>query len=156
MFFKLLFLFTVVPVIELYLLIKIGSEIGVLETIMIVVLTGIIGAWLAKREGFQILMDINNSMSRGRTPAMEMVEGVLIFAGGAMLLTPGFLTDTLGFMVLIPQIRVFFAKQLIKYFKGKLKNGSFHYSVYTQGEQDSPRKNEDEKILDADDYKDLQ
>jgi UPF0716 protein FxsA len=151
MFFKLFLLFTVVPVVELYLLIRIGTVIGVFETVMVVIITGVIGAWLAKREGFNVLMSINRSLEKGEVPTRKLVEGVLVFIGGALLLTPGFLTDIVGFSFLIPFFRNILIQLLTEHFKTSVKKGNVQFSVYT-GEK---RKHyDDDKIIDAKDYSD--
>lgn len=105
MFGKLLLLFTLVPLVELYLLIVIGQAIGALPTVLIVVLTGAIGASLARQQGFSVYRRVNAEMNRGRFPANELIDGLLIFASGVTLLTPGIITDVLGFLLLIPITR---------------------------------------------------
>ena len=124
---RLLLLFIAVPIIELILLIKVGQQIGALATIVIVILTGIMGASLARREGIQIFSKIRSTLNQGEIPGKEMVEGVLILIGGVLLLTPGFLTDLAGFSLLIPQIRVLYAKKLINHFKTKFQQRSSSY-----------------------------
>ena len=99
---KLILLFTIVPFIELTLLIEIGSYIGTLNTIMIVVITGIIGAFMARIAGFTVLMKIQDNLREGIFPKDELFDGVLILISGALLITPGLLTDALGFFLLIP------------------------------------------------------
>lgn len=101
----LLFLFIVVPLVELTLLIHVGQFIGVMNTIAIVVLTGIAGASLARHQGFQVLQKITQSMQQGVLPSEALVDGVIILVCGFLLLTPGFLTDILGFAGLIPWTR---------------------------------------------------
>ena len=99
---KLILLFTIVPFIELILLIEIGSRIGTLNTIMIVIITGIIGAFMARIAGFTVLMKIQDNLREGIFPQDELFDGVLILISGAFLITPGLLTDALGFFLLIP------------------------------------------------------
>lgn len=101
----LIILFTILPAIELYLLIKIGSSIGASSTIMIIILTGAIGAYLARLQGFYILRNIQQSLNQGKMPSEELLDGAMVLAGGVLLLTPGFITDTLGFLLLIPLTR---------------------------------------------------
>ena len=99
---KLILLFTIVPFIELTLLIEIGSRIGTLNTIMVVIITGIIGAFMARIAGFTVLMKIQDNLREGIFPKDELFDGVLILISGAFLITPGVLTDALGFFLLIP------------------------------------------------------
>lgn len=98
-------LFLVIPIIEIYLLIQVGGYIGVLPTIALVVLTAVIGASLLKSQGSQTYMRFNQSLSQGRVPANEILEGVALLIGGALLLTPGFFTDLIGFFCLLPFTR---------------------------------------------------
>ncbi len=105
MFFYFILLFTVLPALELAVLIKVGSYIGVGSTLLIIFSTGIVGAYLARMEGFAVLRNIQDSLAQGRLPTEEMLEGFMILCGGLLLLTPGFITDSLGFFLLIPWTR---------------------------------------------------
>lgn len=98
-------LFLAIPIIEIFLLIQVGGYIGVLPTIALVVLTAVIGAYLLKSQGTQTYMRFNQSLSEGRVPANEILEGVALLIGGALLLTPGFFTDSIGFFCLLPITR---------------------------------------------------
>lgn len=118
MFFYLLLLFVFVPLIELYLLIRIGAAIGLLVTIGIVIFTGILGATLARREGLKTIRAIQDSLHAGRMPTDSVIDGLLILIAGGVLLTPGFLTDALGFSLLIPSLRASFREAI----KGSFKN----------------------------------
>ncbi len=120
MFWKLFFLFTIIPVGEIYLLVQVGERIGGLNTIAIVILTGIIGAAFARSQGALIIGKIKTDLDSGRMPGNEMVEGLLILAGGILLVTPGIVTDLFGFSLIFPLSRVFYRKVLIGYFKGKI------------------------------------
>ncbi len=102
---KLLLLFTVVPLLELALLIEVGTRIGALRTILIVVATGFLGALMARSQGFSVWRKLRESVEGGRSPAGGLVEGVLVLAGGLLLITPGLITDALGFILLIPPSR---------------------------------------------------
>lgn len=102
MFGKLLALFTLLPLVELYLLIKIGGAIGALPTVLLVIGTGALGAWLARSQGFFVWQRIQREMNMGRFPADDMLDGLLIFLAGAVLITPGIITDVFGFLILVP------------------------------------------------------
>lgn len=102
MFLRLLLLFTVVPLLELYLLVKIGTVVGVWPTIALVLLTGVLGAALARQQGISVLRRLNEDLGSGRIPTDALIDGALILVAGAVLLTPGLLTDALGFFLLIP------------------------------------------------------
>lgn len=105
MFIKLLSIFIVVPIMELYVLFEAGQQIGIVPTIALIFLTGIAGAWLARSQGFQLINRIQNDLNAGRVPAKEMMDGAMILAGGLLLLTPGFCTDLFGFCLLTPATR---------------------------------------------------
>ncbi len=105
------FLFVAVPIIEIFLLIKVGSAIGALATIAIVILTAFIGTRMLKIQGLSTLNLARSKMASGQVPATEMAEGLALAVGGALLLTPGFVTDAIGFACLIPYTR----RLLIKY-----------------------------------------
>ena len=124
---KLLVLFIVIPVVELYTLIEIGKKIGTLSTIGIIILTAILGAYLVKNQGFMILKKIKNNINEGIMPGNNLIQGAIILAGGILLLTPGFITDTVGFIFLIPGTRKIVKKYLFKWLKGKIKEGDFYY-----------------------------
>jgi UPF0716 protein FxsA len=119
-FVRLLLLFTVVPLVELLLLIKIGGLIGVVPTIGIVLATGILGAWLTKLEGLKTLRGIREDLASGRMPADRLVDGLLILVAGAVLLTPGLLTDACGFFLLVPASRRMVRLALVKAFHAKI------------------------------------
>ena len=116
MFFKLFLAFTLVPFIEIYLLIKIGAQVGAFNTILIVILTGLLGASLARLEGIKTMTKVRDSLNRGDLPAEEMLDAMLIFVAGVVLLTPGFLTDLTGLALLVPKLRYWFKRWLRKKF----------------------------------------
>jgi UPF0716 protein FxsA len=116
MFIKLFLAFTLVPFIEIYLLIKIGAQVGAFNTILIVILTGLLGASLARREGIKTMTKVRESMNRGELPAEEMLDAMLIFVAGVVLLTPGFITDLTGLALLVPKARSWFKRWLRKKF----------------------------------------
>ena len=104
---KLFLAFTIIPIIEIYLLIEIGSMFGALTAVTLVILTGFLGAFLARMQGLQTLYRIQESLREGRMPSGELLDALLIIIAGLVLLTPGFLTDSAGFLLLIPATRNF-------------------------------------------------
>ena len=106
MFAALALLFLVVPFVELFILIQVGQTIGALWTIGVLVVVSLIGSWLVKREGLNTIRSAQQQVRSGRVPGVELVDGALILFAGALLLTPGFLTDVLGVALLIPPVRV--------------------------------------------------
>ena len=111
---KLFLAFTIIPFLEIYLLIKIGSYLGAFNTVMIVILTGFLGALLARYQGLQTMLKVRASLGLGEMPAEELLDALLILLAGIVLLTPGFLTDMAGLMILIPSTRLVFKRWLRK------------------------------------------
>ena len=108
----LLLLLVTAPLVELYVLIAVGREIGAGPTIGLAILTAVIGAWLLRWQGLSTLNRVQQSLQAGELPAVELVEGVILLLTGVMLLTPGFITDVIGFLLLVPLIRRFLAAGL--------------------------------------------
>ena len=111
--------FLAIPFLEIYLLLQIGGIVGVMPTVLLVVFTAVLGAWLLRQQGFATWQRLQASMAKGEVPAFEMIEGPILLVGGALLLTPGFFTDAIGFACLIPQTRRKFAQYIIE--KGLFK-----------------------------------
>ena len=105
MFFWLLLLFFTVPLVEIYVLLEVGGVIGALPTIGLVVLTAVIGAGLIRAQGIATLGRVRDELDRGELPAVGILEAALLLVAGALLLTPGFVTDTVGFLILVPPLR---------------------------------------------------
>ena len=139
MFVRLLLLFTLVPLIELALLIKLGQLTNLATTIGIVILTGIIGAYLARREGIKAWRRLEQSMREGVSPADELIEALLILIAGAVLITPGLLTDLFGFGLLIPPMRKWVRSRLSRYFRNRIVISS----------PDAPQQQYDYDIIDV-------
>ena len=114
---QLLVFFILIPLIELFLLIEIGRQIGTLSTLLIIICTGLLGAFLARHQGLSILFQIQNELSNGRLPAFQLVDGIIILLAGAVLITPGVLTDALGFLCLIPATRRVIKNMLLHWFE---------------------------------------
>ena len=102
---KLFLAFSIIPVVEIYLLIQIGTIFGALTSIALVIVTGFLGAYLARIQGLRTLFRIQESLREGRMPSGELLDALLIGVAGLVLLTPGFLTDTIGFILLVPSSR---------------------------------------------------
>jgi UPF0716 protein FxsA len=104
----------IIPFLEIYLLLQVGGIIGAFPTIFLVVFTAVLGAWLLRQQGFATFQRLQANLAQGKIPAYEMIEGPIILVGGALLLTPGFITDTMGFICLIPQFRRKIAQYIIE------------------------------------------
>lgn len=120
---KLMAIFVAIPLIELALLIKVGQWIGPIPTILLVIVTGILGASLARWQGFLVYNRIQQELNAGRMPTRDMVDGLLILVGGIVLLTPGLLTDLCGFALLLPPVRSQIRKGLQKKFIERAQPG---------------------------------
>ena len=120
----LILLFTILPALELVLLIKVGTVIGAWQTVVLVILIGATGAWLARYQGFVTLMRIQESLNRGVMPSAELMDGMMILAGGILLLTPGFITDIGGILLLFPQSRALLKLLLRRKFQEMIAQGT--------------------------------
>lgn len=105
------------PLIELYVIIQVGGAIGAWNTIGILLLDSIIGGWLMKREGLGIMRRVQEQLGLGRVPGKELVDAFLILFGGALMLTPGFVTDIVGILLLLPPVRAVVRASLAKRFR---------------------------------------
>ena len=110
---KLFLAFTLIPLVEIYLLIKLGQNFGAITSILLVIFTGILGAYLARMEGLRTLFRIQETMREGRMPGEELLDALLIAIAGLVLITPGFITDVVGFLLLFPFTRML-AKNWLK------------------------------------------
>lgn len=128
MFGWLVLLFIFVPLADLALLIKLGTVLHFWPTLALVISTGILGAGLARRQGLRTLAAINSELSAGHMPTGQLVEGLMILLAGAVLITPGFITDLMGLALLIPPIRRVFRALLIRHFESRIAAGRFHVS----------------------------
>lgn len=112
----LLLLLLTVPLVEIYVLIEVGQSIGTATTVFLVIFTAVLGAWLLRWQGLHTLARIQASINRGELPAVELIEGLILIITGALLLTPGFVTDMIGFACLVPAIRRGFAMGFVNRF----------------------------------------
>jgi len=120
-------LFVTVPLVELALLIKVGQHIGVMNTILIVALTGIAGAMLARREGLKALYGIQRDLEMSILPSERLLDGFLIFIGGVLLLTPGLVTDLIGFLLLMPASRKLAKTWLVNRFRRMIEKNKISF-----------------------------
>ncbi|WP_234494693.1 FxsA family protein [Vibrio maritimus] len=123
----LLLLFIFVPIIEIGLFIQVGGFLGLWTTIGLVLLTAVVGASLVRSQGLQTLMSVQNRLQQGEMPAQQIVEGVMLAVSGVLLLTPGFMTDAMGMLVLLPAPRAAIAKYLMSKMVVKTMSGGFHH-----------------------------
>lgn len=144
MFWKMLLIFTLIPLLELALLIYVGQIIGVMPTVLLVFITGVVGATLARAQGLMVIRDFQLTVQRARVPAMSLMEGLLLLIGAAFLVTPGLITDVLGFLLILPATRkviaVYGAEYVTFLVKKKVheQRASDHIHVDIEWEEDEP------------------
>ena len=138
---SILLLIIIIPVIEIFLFIKIGSQIGAVSTIILIFLTAIIGVYYAKYEGLNTLKAGFTQLSKNETPTYEMVSGAAIAFAALLLIIPGFATDVLGFLLIFPITRKFFIGKFEKKFKTrKNKKNNFIDGDFEDIEDDNDKK----------------
>ena len=149
MFYKFLLIFIVVPLIELYFLLEISQFIGVFTTVMVIVFTGAAGVSIAKRQGYRVVNNIRSTLNSGKMPTDDLISALLILIGGVTLLTPGFLTDITGFLLILPGSRDLIGAVVKKYFLKYVKENKVevHYGgQFNQNQQqtNNQRTNDDQ------------
>lgn len=122
---RLILLMTVVPAVELYLLMQLADLMGILETVVLILVTGSVGATLAKREGLGVLSQLQADLKKGLPPAERLVEGLLVLVGGTLLITPGVLTDVAGFALIFPFTRRWLAPRVKRWAAARFKVQAF-------------------------------
>jgi UPF0716 protein FxsA len=120
---RLFLLFAIIPVIEIYLLLQVGNLIGILPTVALLLAISGGGAWLVRRQGFEILRRIQLELAQGRLPAAELLDGALVLVGGVLLVTPGFFTDFLGLFFLFPVSRLLLKRTVGRWLSRSLQQG---------------------------------
>lgn len=144
---KLFFLFALLPIIEISLLISVGEQIGGWNTVAIVVFTALLGSYLVRQQGLSTLLQAQKKMQQGAMPGQEVAEGLLLVIAGVMLVTPGFITDFLGFLFCLPMTRPLIAKALLTKLSVKVvsqaQNGSFDQGQQPNFRHKSNASNDD-------------
>ena len=135
---KLLVLFILVPAVELALLIELGTHIGTLATLGVIAVTGMVGAYLARRQGLSVLRQMQAETAAGRLPAGSIVDGVIILLAGALLITPGILTDAFGFLCLIPVTRRLIRAYLWRRVQRAVQDGRIQVSMHLDPQDRGP------------------
>jgi len=134
------FLFLAIPIVEIYLLIQVGQVIGAGWTILLVVLTAVIGVWLLRIQGLSTLIRAQQKLQENQLPARELLEGMALVVAGAFLLTPGFFTDTIGFLLLFPPTRMWLAtaaasRMVVSSMHGQSVHGQSVHGDRVQGDR---------------------
>ena len=136
---RLFLVFTIVPLLELLLLLRIGDALGAWPTIGLVIATGIVGAALARREGLRVLRQWRLAVAEGRIPEQGVLSGVLVLIGGVLLVTPGVVTDALGLALLFPPTRKVFAEQVRRWTARQIRKGNIHLVDWGGLRRDAPK-----------------
>lgn len=126
----LLGLFVIIPILEIGVLLRAGEALGVMNTLGVVVLTGVVGAAMARYEGLRVLGTIQSNLANGMMPAPQLVDGLLILVAGVVLLTPGFLTDAVGFFLLVPPCRAMVKAWVRRAFERRLRKGTMEATYW--------------------------
>jgi len=154
---KLILIFSIVPLLELMLLIRVGSLVGIGVTILLVGGTGVVGISIARQQGLEIISKVKGKFNQGKMPKNELLDGGLVLVGSAMLLTPGLITDTLGFLLIVPFTRPLMRKIV----KNKIltnfvvsHNFDNREGSYQDSHQEESSVDEDE-IIDITDYEEI-
>ncbi|MBW2292589.1 MAG: FxsA family protein [Deltaproteobacteria bacterium] len=122
----LLLLFIALPALELMLLIELGQRIGTLETVGVIVLTGVVGASMARNQGLRVLSYVQQQVAAGQMPTDALVDGIMILLASALLITPGILTDAFGFLCLIPGFRALVKTEVVRRFERAVAENRVH------------------------------
>jgi len=146
-FLVLFIIFILVPVIEITVLIEVGDQLGALPTVGLVIFTAAVGASLVRSQGLQTLMSAQQKMQQGQQPGQEVIEGVMLAIAGIMLVTPGFVTDFFGLLLLLPMSRRFFAAKLLE--RMIIKNMAQQGQPFNQGFS-QPHSDRDSDVIDGD------
>ncbi|PTX17555.1 UPF0716 protein FxsA [Halanaerobium congolense] len=158
MFYKFLLVFILVPLIELYFLLKISQFIGVFTTVMVIIFTGAAGVSIAKRQGYQVVNNIRSTLNAGKMPTDDLISALLILIGGVTLLTPGFLTDITGFLLILPGSRDLIGSVVKKYFLKYVKENKVevHYGNQFNQNRKTYQKSKNENQSYKEDFIDVE
>lgn len=144
---KILIAFLILPFVELYLLLQLSAQVSALLTFAIVILTGFLGAFLAKNQGQKVYKNIQRELELGRLPGDDMIYGLCILMGGILLLTPGLISDTLGLLLLFPLTRTWFTKYLKRQFSTMVQREAVRIYPYNLGQCTNNQTHESDKII---------
>ena len=145
-------IFVVVTLAEIYVLVSVGQAIGGLSTVLLVIITAFIGSSLLRTQGWSTMAKAQQSIAEGRAPAMEMLEGVIIVVSGILLLTPGFLTDTLGLLGLMPWSRAYFINHFLE--KNAERVFKSRNSVFIHKSESTETKNKKDETIEGEFWED--
>jgi UPF0716 protein FxsA len=127
----LILLLIAIPIAELYVIVQVAQELGVLNTIALLIVISVVGAWLVKREGLGVLMRVQGQLAEGRTPTKELVDGFILIVAGALMFAPGFLSDVVGILLILPPTRAVVRGLVLRSFRKRVATGRM--GVWTNG-----------------------
>ena len=139
-------IFVVVTLAEIYVLVSVGDAIGAWSTILLVIITALIGSTLLKQQGWSIMAKAQQNIAEGKTPALEMLEGVVILVSGVLLLTPGFITDGLGLLGLMPWSRSYFINHFLEKNAERVFSNKNSVFINRAGNSETKKTNKDDAI----------
>ena len=139
-------IFVVVTLAEIYVLVSVGDAIGAWSTILLVIITALIGSTLLKQQGWSIMAKAQQNIAEGKTPALEMLEGVVILVSGVLLLTPGFITDGLGLLGLMPWSRSYFINHFLEKNAERVFSNKNSVFINRAGSSETKKTNKDDAI----------
>ena len=133
-------LLLIVPIVELYVIVQVSGAIGFLNTLAVLVVVSLVGAWLVKREGWRVWRRFQEALKAGQTPSREIADGVCVLGAGALLMTPGFVTDVVGILLLLPPTRAVFRGLLLRRFttRTSVTRATYRGRVYDTTAQTKP------------------
>jgi UPF0716 protein FxsA len=135
--------FFIIPLIEIYFLVQVGEQIGAWYTVLLVIITAVIGVSLLRQQGMKTLLKANQAMQAGQMPAQEMFDGLILAVVGVLLVTPGFFTDALGFILLIPLVRKVLMRSLLHKLVGSMSFSQSSAQYRSSGRAETPQQPED-------------
>ena len=141
MFLRLLFILTFIPFIEIYFLIRLNDLVGFSNTLLLIVVTGILGAWLLRKQGHSILMEIQKNTQQNQMPSEAISKGFFTFIGGLLLLTPGILTDVIGLSLIFPLTQILWKKFFVGQWQQGIQSGNVQFYSSQNFTEPPPREN---------------
>jgi len=135
---RLAFFFVAVPIVELLILLRLGEVVGLLPTLALVLVTGFAGAVLARAEGLRVLLGFQGELAAGRMPGQALLDGISVLVGGALLLTPGILTDVAGLALLLPPTRRWIQRRVQARLEVRMRSGPVHFVMWGPAGREAP------------------
>lgn len=123
-------LFTALPALEIYIIIKVGTELGAFNTALLLIMSGVVGAHYARSQGYEVVRRVRAAAYEGRVPAGEMIDGAMVLFGGALMMAPGFITDVVGISLIVPLTRRGWKAWFVNYLRKKIERGEIRINRF--------------------------